>query len=226
MKIQWIGQSGYILKTDSTTLCIDPYLSDVVEELAGKKRLVSPPVSAENICADAVVCSHNHLDHLDIKTVPKLISSTFYAPSDCRSVLKELGVKDYKVFDEGASFTIGDFTIKAVYANHTVPAVGLLVKCEGKTLYFSGDTYYDDNLLNIKQNSLDYAFICINGKLGNMNVEEAVKFAKDLSPAWAIPNHYGMFAENTEDPYKFADELNNAFVMELGKEYEVGKCLI
>jgi L-ascorbate 6-phosphate lactonase len=147
MTIRFLGQSGYILKTATTTLCIDPYLSDVVEEIAGKKRLVLPPVSAEDICADAVVCSHNHLDHLDIKTVPKLIASAFYAPSDCRNVLQELGVRDYKAFDAGSSFVVGDFTIKAVYANHTVPAVGIVVEYEDKKLYFSGDTYYDEKLL-------------------------------------------------------------------------------
>lgn len=34
MKIKWIGQSGYIIKTETTEIIIDPYLSDVVNRVA------------------------------------------------------------------------------------------------------------------------------------------------------------------------------------------------
>ena len=65
MNIRWIGQSGYILSDGNTTVCIDPYLSDAVNRVAGRKRLVPCVISPENVCADAIICTHNHLDHLD-----------------------------------------------------------------------------------------------------------------------------------------------------------------
>lgn len=226
MKIKWIGQSGYILKTESATVCIDPYLSDAVEELAGKKRLIPAPVAAGEIHADAVVCTHNHLDHLDIKIIPDLLPTVFYAPSDCEQTLRGLGAVRVIPFDEGAKATIGDIELEAVYANHTVPAIGLIVCHQRQRLYFSGDTYYDDKLRELKKYKPDYAFICINGKLGNMNVEEAVRFAGELKPRAAIPNHYGMFAENTENPMLFTGRVDNGFIMKINQEYEVEECLI
>lgn len=226
MKIQWLGQSGYILRTDSATVYIDPYLSDAVEELTGKKRMIAPPVKAEDIKADAVVCTHNHLDHLDIRIIHKLLPTTFYAPSDCEKTLRDLGADNVISFEEGTKVKVGDIELEAVYANHTVPAVGVIVTCQEKKLYFSGDTYYDEKLEQLKERNLDYAFICINGKLGNMDVNDAVRLMKNITPVVAIPNHYGMFAENTEDPTIFTEQLDNGFIMDIGKEYEVRECLI
>jgi L-ascorbate metabolism protein UlaG (beta-lactamase superfamily) len=38
-----------------------------------------------------------------------------------------------------------------------------------------------------------------------MPVGDAVSLAARLRPRLAIPTHYGMFAENTEDPQRFID---------------------
>lgn len=218
LKIRWIGQSGYILSDGKTTICIDPYLSDVVNRVANRPRMVEMPVNPEDLRADALVCTHNHLDHVDTDAIPlmKKENIVFYAPTDCEKPLKDMGVTNYMPFDEGAEYTVGDFKIKAVFADHTVPAVGVTVEYSGKILYFTGDTYYNEKLENIK---CDVLFVCINGKLGNMNVEEAVKLAEKINPETAVPNHYGMFESNTEDPGKFTVE--NRFIMEFNKEYFV-----
>lgn len=226
MKLQWLGQSGYLIWDSSVRICIDPYLSDVVEKHSGKKRMFPPPMPPEDIKADTVVCTHNHLDHLDPDTIPRLLPSHFLAPKDCEATLRALGVSNVQCFDEGTKVQIGNFSLEAVFADHTVPAVGILVNAYGKTLYFTGDTYYHENLEKLKNRSIDYMFICINGKLGNMNVQEAVKLARIIQPRVAIPNHYDMFRENTENPHAFAGQLQNSFVMKIGIEYEVETCLI
>ena len=225
LKIRWIGQSGYILTDGETTICIDPYLSDVVNRVAQRPRTRPVPVKPEELRADAVICTHNHLDHVDIDAIPLMDKSiTFYAPTDCEKTLKELGVKKYLSFDEGEGYEIGNFKITAVFADHTVPAVGVLINYDDTTLYFSGDTYYNDKLENIK---CDIMFICINGRMGNMNVSEAVKLANIIRPGVAVPNHYDMFESNSEDPAKFTNNVKNGFIMEFDKEYEVkDKCLI
>ena len=70
-------------------------------------------------------------------------------------------------------------------------------------------------------------FICINGKLGNMNADEAVSIANAVKPSVAVPNHYDMFESNSENPEKFTLRVENGFIMEFNKEYEVkDKCLI
>ena len=44
MIIRALGQSGYILKTEHSELIIDPYLSDSVNRVAGRPRLLPIPI--------------------------------------------------------------------------------------------------------------------------------------------------------------------------------------
>ena len=224
MNIKWIGQSGYIISDDDTTIYIDPYLSDCVNRVAGRERMVPAPVSARDIKADAFICTHNHLDHVDVDLIEEMNTDgiDFYAPTDCKETLENLGVKGYNAFDMGSTVKIGNFEVEAVYADHTVPAIGVVVKHSGNTLYFTSDTLYNEKLSSVK---CDILFICINGKLGNMNVEEAIKITKMISPKTAVPNHYDMFESNSENPENF--KVNNRFIMKYNKEYEVKNgCLI
>lgn len=225
MKIKWLGQSGYILSDGETSICIDPYLSDVVNKVANRPRTRKVPTEPQNLNVDGVICTHNHLDHIDTDAIPLMDKSiVFYAPTDCKEKLEELGVEKYSEFDEGTKYKIGDFEIEATFADHTVPAVGVLVRYKGETLYFSGDTYYNEKLEDIK---CDIMFVCINGRLGNMNVSEAVTLAEKINPRLAVPNHYDMFESNSEDPSKFTDNLDFGFEMEFDREYEVKNgCLI
>ena len=225
MKIKWLGQSGYILSDEQTVICIDPYLSDCVNRIASRPRLKDVPIKPQDLKADAVICTHNHVDHVDIDAIPLMDKDiAFYAPTDCKDTLAQLGVTKYMPFDEGMAYNIGDFKISAVFADHTVPAVGVIIEYGGEVLYFSGDTYYNKKLEDIK---CDYMFICINGKLGNMNVVEAVKLANIIKPKIAVPNHYDMFESNSENPHKFTDSVKGGFIMEFNKDYEVKDgCLI
>lgn len=225
MKIRWLGQSGYILTGGETVICIDPYLSDVVNRMANRPRTRAAAIKPEELRANACICTHDHLDHIDIDAIPKMDKSiTFYAPSSCKEKLSELGVIKYEPFDEGTSYKIGDFKITAVFAEHTVPAVGVVVEYSGEKLYFSGDTYYNKKLESIK---CDYMFICINGKLGNMNADEAARLTNIIKPRLAVPNHYDMFESNSENPENYTKNIENGFIMEFNKDYEVeGGCLI
>lgn len=222
LTIRWIGQSGYILSDGKNSICIDPYLSDIVR----KTRLVKAPIKPEALSCDAVICTHNHLDHTDIASIPLMSKDiTFFAPSDIKKTLLECGVKKYVQFDDGKRCIVGKFEMIAVYADHTVPAIGVVIKHEDITLYFSGDTYYSEKLSEVSQFGVDIAFICINGRLGNMNVDEAVLLTKEIAPKLGIPNHYGLFAENTEDPKKYTSQLDCGFELEFNRVYKIGEIL-
>lgn len=223
LTIKWIGQSGYIIKDAGNEICIDPYLSDVVNRVAGRPRMIDAPFVPEELKSDIVICTHNHLDHVDIDAIPlmKKGNMLFLAPSDAKEQLMKCGVVNYREFDNGDTYASGNFELYAVFADHTVPAIGVIVKHSGITMYFSGDTEYNENLETLKEYSIDLMFICINGKLGNMNVDEAVKLANIIKPQIAIPTHYGMFETNTEDPLNFTSKIDCGFVMEYNKTYDV-----
>ena len=227
LKIRWIGQSGYILNDGKTEICIDPYLSDVVNRIANRPRMVKAPLLPEELKSDVVICTHNHLDHIDIDAIPliKKENILFLAPDDAKQTLLECGVINYKAFNEGTAVNIGDFELKAVFADHTVPAIGVIIKHNGITMYFSGDTEYSKKLEGLKEYNIDIMFICINGKLGNMNVGKAVQLTKIINPKVGVPTHYGMFESNTENPLKYTAKLDCGFVMEYNKEYDAKEVL-
>lgn len=223
LKIRWIGQSGYILNDGKTEICIDPYLSNVVDRIAKRGRMIKAPFLPEELKSDVIICTHNHLDHVDIDAIPlmKKGNMLFLAPSDAKNQLVECGVTKFKEFDEGATEKIGDFEFTAVFADHTVPAIGVIVKHSRITMYFSGDTEYNEKLEELAKYNIDIMFICINGKLGNMNVDEAVKLTKIINPKVGIPTHYGMFESNTENPENYTSKLDCGFEMKHNTEYDV-----
>ena len=223
MKIKWLGQSGYILSDGKVEICLDPYLSDVVNRVAGRKRMMASPIKPKELKSDLIICTHNHLDHLDPDAIAQMEteSKIFYAPSDCYQTLLDLGVKNYVPFDIGSKANAGNFEFEAVFADHTVPAIGLIIRYDGVIFYFSGDTYYHQRLEQLKEYQVDLMFVCINGKLGNMTVREAVSLTNIIKPKVGIPNHWGMFASNTEDPRLYTEQIENGFIMEFNREYNL-----
>ncbi len=226
LTLKWLGQAGYLLSDGETTICIDPYLSDVVNRVAGRARSYPAPIAPADLRCDVMICTHDHLDHIDIDAIPEMNKEhmTFYAPASSGDKLRSLGVVDPRPFDEGDSFTRGRFHVRGVYADHTTDTVGVVITYEDTTLYFTSDTLFSEKLKDVE---CDILFICINGKLGNMNVEEAIEVAEAIRPAVAVPNHYDMFASNAEDPHKFTDRISYGKIIEVNKEYKVeNKCLI
>lgn len=222
MTIRFLGQSGYVLKTEKTEIIIDPYLSDSVNRVAGRPRTLPIPINPQNISCQAVICTHNHLDHLDPDTVAQINDEQFFiTTNEGKKELSGLGKDNVVSLNIGESTVVGDIEITAVFAGHTVEAFGLIVKAENKTLYFSGDTLYNEKLFDIANCHPDITFICINGRLGNMNVEEALITAKRIGAKINIPNHYDMFASNSENPHAFTSKIENGFIMEFNKEYDV-----
>src|SRR5271157_1637626 len=74
LAIWWLGQSGFLIKTDGGILVIDPYLS---EHLTGKYegtsrphvRMTRAPLRGADLeTVDLVLASYKHSDHLDPET--------------------------------------------------------------------------------------------------------------------------------------------------------------
>lgn len=213
MNIKWIGQSGYILTTADIRIVIDPYLSNSIEELQGLKRLLPVPVAIEALRPDYIYCTHNHLDHFDPQTILEILkiypTCKIIGPTSVVAHARKLKINNIIKLDQYEHLTLGKLKLIATPAFHSDPfSTGLLIENQQKTVYFSGDTEYIPELAGLIKKlatgRLNLVFVCINGKLGNMNATDAVKFAQSLKPETIVPNHYGMFAENTADPEYFA----------------------
>ena len=78
LSIGCLGQSGYVLKKNETTILIDPYLTDYISHPDGlndpkMKRQFPPVISPSEIqTVDAILCTHAHGDHMDPWTLESI----------------------------------------------------------------------------------------------------------------------------------------------------------
>ena len=214
MKITWLGQGGYLIEQAGQRLAVDPYLTDALAAQQGLRRLLPPPMSIAELEPDAVFITHDHLDHFDPQTLEPLLRQSpecpLFGPQSVIEHGRRLALDEHRLVLTGVGkpLRVPGFILKPTPAKHSDRfAVGLLVEAGGQLVYISGDTLYASTLApqirSLAGRPLDAAFVCINGRLGNMNLTEAAELVAALKPAIAVPMHYGMFAENTADPQEF-----------------------
>ncbi|MDR2525003.1 MAG: MBL fold metallo-hydrolase [Oscillospiraceae bacterium] len=231
--VRWIGQGGYALRCGETVMLLDPYFSDIVEHVEGPRRLIPPPFAPENANPDYFLATHDHMDHLDTDMIARMDCAgvRFLCPESCKKTLlclgKGISEDQITVTRRGETFSFADFTLEAHYADHTPDSVGFVVICDGIRAYFTGDTLYGGKVG--ASADADVIFCCINGRLGNMDAAEAALVAERSGAKLAIPNHYGMFAENTADPMdfvRFAEAAGrSAYVMQHNEEIDAAALL-
>jgi len=216
--VKWLCQAGFIFETDAKRVVADPYMSDSCAPRF--PRMVPVPVKFEDLKPDYVFFSHDHRDHFDEDSVAPIYKlypkALFSGPVSTADHFKKMGCDSLKfqTLACGNSYSFDGFTLTPTVAYHSDPrAIGMIFKFGNKTVYLSGDTEYRPTLARDVMAAagckIDAAIICINGKLGNMNRDDAVKVVKEIKPDVAVPMHWGLFAGNTEDPKPFKTELEN-----------------
>lgn len=227
MKFRWLTQGSFLFESNGKRLLIDPYMSDFLET-RGVKRMVKFPLPLGELKPDIMICTHDHLDHLDPESVVKIAEEypdcIFAGPERAFNHFVELGISDNrrKLFQIGQSRILAGFDIMPVFAKHSDPsAVGIIISADDRKVYLSGDTEFDEKITsNPLLKKMDLILICINGRLGNMNLQQALDVVKKLHPVSALPMHYGLFAENTADPLPFIEKCNSESIKSFEMEYD------
>lgn len=213
MNLTWLGQGGFLFESEGTRLTLDPYLSDS----ADSARMAPPPVRPEDLEVDGIVCTHDHIDHFDPATVRPMLgrrpSCLLCGPASVVKHAREVGIDAARcrTLRAGVLAEVGTFRLVPVPAYHTdQAAIGLVLHCEDLNCYISGDSLYRNDLAEkvrcAANGAPELVIICINGKWGNMSLNQALTVVHSLTPAMAIPMHYGLFAENTVDPEPFVQQ--------------------
>lgn len=222
MNVTWITQAGLVFETDKLTIMVDPYLSNSVgERNAAKTRRIPVDESIFDIRPDVMIITHEHLDHLDPDTLKVFLSRedkpiTVLAPYNAyRRLLEFGGIHNYVLLGPHSVWSEGGVTFYAVSAEHSDRcAAGYIIDDGTKTYYVSGDTLYNydviDDVIELCEDGVDYAFLPINGVGNNMNVRDAADFAYEIGAKCAIPVHYGLFDDI--DPRGF--DFENALILE------------
>jgi L-ascorbate 6-phosphate lactonase len=221
--VTWLGQAGLLVEAGDTRLLIDPFFSEY------EARLYESPAPAQYAAGiDALLVTHDHLDHLDQGFLPALeqgsSSARIVVPAP---VAGQVG-RQVDAVEPGQEVSLpNDVSVKVVPAWHADdPAngytegggryVGYVVATPSAKLYHSGDTLVTEALIEqLRDSSIDVAFLPINGRdafreargiAGNMSFREAVELASRIGASTLVPIHWDMFAGNTEWPGRAVDE--------------------
>lgn len=204
----WLGGAGFIFKTSQgTQLFVDPYLSDVVNDIFGQQRAFPPPLTADQACPDVLICTHWHEDHLDPGSIPIIArnnpTALLLMPPSALARAVSWGVprRQITTLKAGQTLKIKDITITAVAARHNAGVEGwevydgvcLIFEINGMKIFFSGDTEYDTSLRNLRNLDFDSAFLSMNGVGGNMNAHEAALLAWHWGVGTVVPMHHHLW---------------------------------
>ena len=133
--------------------------------------------------ADLILVTHGHYDH----TAVDLIKDR---SEGCRIIqYSDALIKgQYKTFD------LGFATVEAVQAgnnrNHDIrKCVGWVITlADGISIYVTGDTSTTDQMAELAQRDIHYAFFVCDGQF-NMGMDEAIACAKLVNARHSIPYH-------------------------------------
>ena len=166
-KILYQGHGSLrIVTSEGKVIYIDPYAGE-----------------GYDLPADLILVSHGHQDH----TAVDLIRNR---NDGCQII----SYKDALVNGEYKTFDLGYATVEAVQAgnnpNHDINVcVGWLVTLsDGITIYATGDTSTTEQMAELVEWDIDYAFFCCDGKY-NMDIEEASACAALVNAKHSIPYH-------------------------------------
>lgn len=213
--VYWLGGAGFMLKFPSNRiLCIDPYLSDCVERLAGFRRLSLAPLAAQELQTDLYLITHDHPDHLDVDSFDTIIHNnpncTVIAGKSCEPFLMTRDIP-HKLIASGTSMQCESITITATDADHgdlCPESIGFIIHYENRSVYFTGDTALNEKRLAPAINFKPEILVpSINPKFGNLGEQGAAELAKKCEAKICIPVHFGLFAEHAGDPGLFKEHL-------------------
>ena len=211
MKVIWLGQAGLLFENENVKIMIDPYLSDSCGKVNPKsKRRVPVDEEMLKINPDIIICTHNHLDHLDPETLHHYLTEDSNVTVLCSEngfpeVREFGGNNNYILMHPGTEWTERGIKFSAVSAEHSeLSALGIIVDDGEKKYYITGDTLYNKNIFAELPSDIYAVFLPINGKGNNMNMTDAARFAKEVGAKRTVPLHWGLF--DSIDPTGFDAE--------------------
>lgn len=199
----WLGQAGFGVRAAGTTLLVDPFLSS-----HPKRRFASglPPRAATDV--DVVLCTHEHIDHLDRGSAPAIAAASpgavFVVPSPIVDMATEAGIPSDRVvgMQPGAPVALGSMTIHAVPARHGVTMqdaygfgeelsdglirfLGYVMDAGGVRIYHAGDTiHYEGMEEGLRPFDLDVALLPVNGRHAEREARGIVGNLNEREAAW------------------------------------------
>ncbi len=219
--VWWLGQATFCFKFGATIVYTDPFYRD--ENHALKTLCETPLKPEEFVDASIICCTHEHLDHIDPETLPGAMRASPNAklvlPNWTQDFTADLGVPRERMVPMWGDDTLslGGVTIHAIPAAHETldfdahrgyRYLGYVIEANGARIYHTGDVQpYPGWYERVKKfEPFDAVFLPISA-VDNLHWTQAAYFCALHRPKLAVPIHYNMFANYTEDPQKLVGAL-------------------
>jgi L-ascorbate metabolism protein UlaG (beta-lactamase superfamily) len=199
-RLTWLGHATVVIELGGAVLITDPVLRGRVAHL---RRHAPAPAAPSHV--DAVLVSHVHHDHLDLRSVARIDKAVpVVVPRGGARSLRWLR-RDVRELSAGDTLDLAGVRISAVPAVHDgkrtplsrpAEALGYVIESR-RRVYFAGDTELFDAMAELA--GLDAALVPIWGwgpRLGpgHMDPEQAAAAVALIRPGVAVPIHYGTFS--------------------------------
>ena len=235
----WIGHSTFLIKKNNLVILTDPVFSERASPFKrlGPKRLIPPAISLNELPKiDVVTISHNHYDHLDIRSLKKLSKLNpnliFLIPRGDIDIFNKKNIDNVKEFVWWEEILIDDFiftftpvqhwSARGLFDRNESLWGGWFIKSNDYSLYHAGDTGYSNDFIETQKRlgSPKYAFLPIGAydpewfmAASHVNPEDSIRIMKDLGAEFSFGMHWGTFTLTAEDtlepPQRLKEALNN-----------------
>lgn len=225
--VTFVNHSTFLIQTMGLNILTDPVWSERASPLpfAGPKRMRPPGIRFEDLPQiDIILLTHNHYDHLDIRTMKKLarmFEPAIYCPLGVGRFLEKRGignVHEMDWWDEGrykAGLSVlctpaQHFSGRGMYDRDRTLWSGFALLTDQGSIYYSGDTGYGDFFGEIagKISPIRLSFLPIGAYKPewfmapiHTSPSEAVRIHQEINSPLSIGMHYGTFplADDAED---------------------------
>jgi L-ascorbate metabolism protein UlaG (beta-lactamase superfamily) len=204
-----VVHASVLLDFDGAAILTDPWLSERPGYFHGEPRAFAS--AADLPVLSGIVISHGHYDHCDLDALadyPDKQVPVATIPSVAARV-RAAGFRNVVVLGDWDSAELGPVRVTAAPAKHSVPEATFVLRSDGQTVFFGGDTMRIPELDEVARRfpDLDLALLPINGlrvrpMLGRqivMDAEQAADLTKVLRPRLAVPIHYAYTAGPVRD---------------------------
>lgn len=257
----WIGHATVLLQMDDKVIITDPFLTETAGEFA--RRVVEPGIDVKNIPpCDLILISHSHFDHLNLASLEMLeeksSKTALVFPEDLENYLPDYDMNlvrmknnnGYETGITGETRMLNGIKVTTVYAQHWGGRYGIdgyvwgdnaftgyILEYKGMTVYFAGDTGYDNQKFKKLGElfKIDLALIPIGpcadckqcGTYNHVFPVDAYEIFKDIKAKYMLPIHYGTLhfaqADPMEPVYAFREIVKDNKAGDLIEILEIGE---
>ncbi|MFC4551125.1 MULTISPECIES: MBL fold metallo-hydrolase [Halorussus] len=224
LSLWYLGCHGFVVRSPGATLYVDPYFGDGNPPVT--VRMIPVPVDPAAVTdCDAVLVTHEHVDHLHPPSVAPIAANTgapVFTPGDAHEEYDYDGDETIPAdarasVEEGDELSIGDLTVHVRPANDpdTKFAVSYVVECGDETLFVAGDSRPAEAFEEIgAEFDVDVASFTV-GTVGRlplgadggprrtrwyMDESQVVEAANAVRADRVLPVHYDTWKGVTADP--------------------------